>query len=130
MKQVDLPQDLTDYALGKTVEHKRMAKNYLELIKLAMLDKNYSAAKEVITCHIAGYQHNQHKHDVDGYKYVGGDKMECEAKPKTYWGTSPLSMACAFADMRKETYQGLKKRRVQIVSSGFNETQLLYGISF
>ena len=130
MKQVDLPQDLTDVALGKKVEHKGMAKNYLELIELAMLDKNYSAAKEIITCHIAGYQHNRHKHDVDGYKYIGGAKIECEVKPKTYWGTSKLSMACAFADMRKDTYKELQKRKINIVSSGFNGIHLVYCVEF
>lgn len=128
MRQPDLHQDLYDYAIGKQASSR--VENYHELIKLALTDKNYSFAKEIITCYLAGYAHNPNKHDLDGHKIVDGQQVFCEVKPTAYWGKVKLNMKCGFADFTASRLDEYTSKNPEVLVSGFDKHRLLYCIGF
>ena len=123
-------QDLYDYSVGN--KPAPTDDKYKQLIEMMMTDKNYSVAKEKITCYLAGVNHNPAKHDYDGRGLVDGIMRPYEVKPTTYWGTpsSKLRMKCSFADYTDQRLRKDRKQKPIIVVSGFHLTRLVYAVSF
>ena len=117
-----------DYAVGRTPDVN--AKHFEELLEAVMLDKNFSSAKEIISCYLVGVSHNPEKHDYDGIGLINGKHRPVEVKPTTYWGKGKLNMKCAFADYTEERLKRDIKADVYMVVTGFHFTRLLYGVAF
>lgn len=122
-------EDLYNFAVDKPTAPSDV--KYLQLIQMMMEDKNYSVAKEKITCYLAGVNHNPAKHDYDGSGLVDGENRVFEVKPTTYWGgTGKLSMKCSFADYTEKRLVDDIKHNPIIVVSGFNLCRLIYAVQF
>ncbi len=104
---------------------------YEQVLRIMMLDKNYSVAKEKVSCYLASVNHNPAKHDYDGKKLIDGVNRPVEVKPTTYWGgTGKLSMKCSFGDFTQERFERYKEDDVFMVVSGFNRIDLVYAVTF
>ena len=121
---------MLDYALGLPPDPNY--KHFEELLRIVMLDKNFSSAKEDISCYLANVIPNKEKHDYDGILRIGGKHRPVEVKPTTYWGGGKrrLNMKCAFADYNKERLERDIAANVRMVVTGFNGTRLIYGVAF
>ena len=119
-----------DYATGLTPQP--TPKHFAQLLEMGMLDKNYSSAKEEISCYIVGANRNTEKHDYDGTILIKGVHRPVEVKPTTYWGRKggELRMKCAFADYTEERLKRDIAEDVYMVVTGFDGTRLLYGVAF
>ncbi|MCG8625482.1 MAG: hypothetical protein MJE68_26225 [Proteobacteria bacterium] len=118
------------YAIGKPPEPNDG--HFEELLKAVMLDKNFSPAKEIISCYMVGVTHNPAKHDYDGFGLINGKDRPIEVKPTTYWeeGKNRLRMKCAFADYNMERLAKDIAADVRMVVTGFSLERLVYGVAF
>lgn len=130
IRAIPIEQDLFEFATGGKVE--ATEKKYAELLEMMMLDKNYSVAKEKLTCYLAGVNHNPAKHDYDGKALIDGKHRPIEVKPTTYWGGqgARLSMKCSFGDFTDKRFKRYREDDVSMVVSGFNKKTLVYGVQF
>lgn len=127
-RAIPLEQDLFEFAIGGKIDV--TTDKYKQVIELMMMDKNYSVAKEKITCYLAGVNHNPAKHDYDGKAFRNGRHRPVEVKPTSYWGKTKLSMKCAFGDYSMERFDRDKREDLLMVVAGFNRTRLIYGLEF
>jgi len=128
-KAIPLEQDLFEFATNGKIDF--TAEKYEQVLKMMMTDKNYSVAKEIIACYLAGVNHNPAKHDYDGMALRNGRHRPVEVKPTTYWGgKTKLSMKCAFGDYTMGRFERDKREDVLMVVAGFNRTRLVYGLEF
>lgn len=132
-------RELNDLLLSKSKDN--LISTLTDLLTAYINDKNSSSLREYVTVAIAGYQHNPNKLGYNGYKQntaIGGKSISGEAKPKniTTEGydqkkTKPkLNGEGSFNDYTPERLEKDIKEKLNLLSSGFIDGELLYILEF
>lgn len=114
---------------------------FTDLLTSYMNDKNSSSLREFITVSLSGYKHNPNKLGYNGFKHdsnIGGIPVACEAKPKNIQTaeydlrkTKPkFNGEGGFNDYTPERLSKDRKTRLNLLSSGFLDGELIYIIEF
>jgi len=99
-----------------------------ELLSVYANDKNSSFLRELVTCHMAGYEHSDKKLGYDG-KFK---EIPCEVKPQNVIidSKSRLNGGGCFNDFTWRKFNQCQKDDLKMLMSGFVSGKMIYILEF